>query len=265
MSTPPFGLGFSGGVGVGSAPVTAQDMIQDALEMLMVYAAGEVMSAADAARGLKRLNQMMDSWSNEKLTMFDAIEQSVALVAGKSQYSIGAGGYVSAPRPMWIDNGPGTAYVQDANGNNYRLAVVERDAWNQIGNRSILVTSNIPDTLFYDRQFPLGLLNFYPFPNIGGYTAFWDSWSPLSTFPGLAGVLNLPPGYEMAIVSNLAVALKPYFVKAQLDPLVVKEAMESKANLKRVNSRAQQIAFMDDAIVANAGSSYNIYTDGYSN
>ncbi len=239
---------------------SARDLVQDALEMLMVYAAGEAMSDADAERGLTVLNDMLDSWSNEQLTMYQLIEQSTPLIAGKQTYSIGAGGDVNVTRPLRIETGPGAAYVQDVNGNNYDLAVVARDAWNMIGNRSNLVNSNVPDTLFYDPAFPLGLLNFAPVPNIAGYTAFWDSDLQLTDFASLAGTLSLPPGYALAIKSNLAIDLKPYFLKGQLDPAIIRKAAESKANIKRTNQK-MSIARMDGAIVAQPGGSYNIYSD----
>jgi hypothetical protein len=42
------------------------------------------------------------------------------------------------------------------------MEVVPRDKWNQIGNRSSTITSQIPSVLFYDPQFPLGVINVFP-------------------------------------------------------------------------------------------------------
>lgn len=242
---------------------TALDIITDALRMLGVYAPGETLSDADAEQGLITLNDMMDSWSNESLACIAVLEQHYTLVPGTAAYTIGSGGTINQTRPLKIIKDPGTAYVQDANGNNYPMEVVERDRWNMIGNRS-QVNSNFPTVLFYDPEFPLGILNFFPVPN-SGYTAYWDSLLQLSEFSNLQSTLSLPPGYKMAIQSNLALELKPYFLDpaAQLDPLLVRKASDSKGNIKRTNIR-EVIAVYDTELVSRASPTYNVFRDsGY--
>src|SRR5690349_2150704 len=146
--------------------VQALDIISFALKRMGVYAPGETIADSDAEDCLVILNDMLDSWSNESLACFTILEQSVALVAGKASYTIGSGGDVSGTRPLRLIKTAGSAYIQDTTGQNYPVEVVERDLWNLIGNRSGIVTSQVPDTLFYDPQFPLGLLNFWPTPNL---------------------------------------------------------------------------------------------------
>lgn len=236
---------------------TARDIVQDALEMLGVYAAGETMTDADAERGLTRLNNMMDSWSNESLSCYQILEQSGAMQVGVASYSIGTGGTFNMTRPLRISDAPGSAYLQDTNGNNYPVKVVPRDYWNLIGSR--IVTSNVPDTLFYDPQYPLGIINVFPVPTIN-WTLFWDSFLQLTDFANLSATLSLPPGYELAIKTNLALHLKPYFSVANIDPLVIEQARESKANIKRTNLRPETAKY-DPEIVARAQGSYNIYSD----
>ena len=239
---------------------TAQDIITDSLNILGVYAAGETISDADLEQAFTRLNDMLDSWSNESLTCFAILEQSVALTAFQQSYTIGAGGNINATRPIRINDEPGSAYIQDSNGNNYPVAVVSRPTWNLIGNRSESVTANVPDTLWYDPQYPLGVLNFYPLPNIAGYTAFWDSYLQLTDFSTLTTAVSLPPGYILALKTNLAVHLKPYFAAAQLDPDVREQARESKGNVKRANNRPIEATF-DRELIAKGAGTYNIYLD----
>lgn len=239
---------------------TALDIITDALQKLGVYAPGDTITDADAERGLITLNDMLDSWSNESLTTFATLEQSAPLIVGQSAYTIGTGGNFNMTRPIRIIEGPGAAYIQDPNGNNYSLDVVPRDVWNLIGNRSNTVTANVPNTLFFDSQFPLAIMNFYPFPNSGGYTAFWDSYLQLTDFANLTSVASLPPGYNLALKSNLAVALKMYFRDAQLDPDIKEEARISKGNIKRSNIRMVEAVY-DPELVSHATGTYNVYTD----
>lgn len=242
---------------------TALDLITDALEMLMVYAPGETVSGADSSRMLSILNDMLDQWSNWTLACFAILEQSLVLVPGQQQYTVGPGGFVDGQRPLKILDGPGTAYVQDSNGNNYGVTVVPRDQWNLYGNRSELITSDFPDTLFYDPQFPLGIINLMPVPTIA-YTLFFDSYSQLGNLPLLSTSISLPPGYKRAITTNLAKTAKPYFKTAQIDPLIMLEAAETLGNIKRTNMRPN-VAVMEPELVSKAQISYNPFTDKVGN
>lgn len=240
---------------------TARDIIQDALEMLGVYAAGEIMSDADAQRGLSCLNAMVDSWSNESLTCYANLEQSGTLVPGQQYYTIGPGAAdFNMQRPIAITVGPGAARITDTNGNQYDMEVIQQDRWNLIG--APYTTSDIPDTLFYNPQYPIGILGVFPVPIIG-YTMTWDSRLQISDFASLLTPMSLPPGYYMALTTNLAVFAKPYFASAQIDPLVIAQAMNSKGNVKRSNMK-EIIAGFDPEIVSRAQQTYNIYSDSQS-
>lgn len=238
---------------------TARDLITDALLMLGVYDTASPLTDADAEYGLRKLNQLMDMWSNMSLACYAVLEQSAPLVAGQAAYTIGPGGNFNMVRPLSILTDPGTAYVQDANGNNYPMSVVPRDKWNLYSNRSAIITSNFPNVLFYDPQFPLGVINITPYPNMA-YTMFWDSYAQLSEFATLQTALSLPPGYELAIVSNLAVLLKPAFLDGPIDPIIPVTASESLGTIKRMNTR-ELVAVYDSEIVSRAQVSYNPYTD----
>jgi len=238
---------------------TSYDIINDALGLLGVYQPGDTLSDADAQRGLTTLDDMMDAWSNESLSCYAILEQSTVLVPGKQSYTIGPGGDINTTRPLRLITGPGAAYVQDSNGNNYGMEVVTKMQWNMIGNRSNIVTSNFPDTLYYDPQWPLGILNFNPWPS-AAYTAFWDSYLQLGDYAELTSSINLPPGYALAMKTNLACFLKPYFTDAKLPDDVILQASYSKAAIKRTNMRPI-VAQYDSAIVSRANISFNIYTD----
>lgn len=241
------------------AEATANDLILAALQEIGIYGSSDTMSSADAALGLTVLNDMIDSWSNESLSCFCILEQSAPLVVGQASYTIGTGGNFNMTRPLRILEGPGTAYVQDANGNNYPMEVVPRDKWNLYSNRSSLINSNFPNVLFYDPQFPLGRINILPYPNIA-YTMFWDSYLQLSEFPLLTTAISLPPGYNAAIRHNLAAELWPFFGTGPLDQTVIYLASQAKGNIKRTNIRPEE-ALYDPEIVSHAQVGYNVYTD----
>ena len=238
--------------------VTARFMIQDAFEQIQVYAPGETLLDADAARGFSVLNAMLDSWSNESLMCYTILEQSGTLTPGVSAYTIGAGGTFNITRPLRIIEGPGAAYMLDQNNEKYDLEVLDRARWNMIGQINN-VDTNIPTQLFYDPQYPLGVLNFYPIPNIG-ITAYWDSYLQLSEFSSLSSNLFLPPGYQMAIQDNLALLLAKYYPTAVVTPDLRLSARESKGAIKRTNARPIKATF-DPEIVSKGQGTYNIYND----
>lgn len=240
---------------------TAQDLIQDAFEKINVYAPGETINAADSSRGLSVLNDMLDSWSNESLSCYAITEQTLTYVPGQFAYTIGTSGGANVPltRPIRLIANAGSAYTLDSNQNQYPMDVITREQWNQRGSRN--TNSNFPDVLFYDPQFPLGILNFDPIPNIG-YTAFWDSYLQLSDFAGLTTAVSLPPGYRLAIVDNLGIALSIYYADGKVPPPLVASARESKANVKRSNSRFN-VSGVDPELQARAPGIYNIQNDSY--
>jgi hypothetical protein len=56
--------------------------------------------------------------------------------------------------------------------------------------------------------------------------------------------------------------LKPYFKAAQIDPLVMQNAVNSKATIKRANIR-QNTARYDPELLSRAPGTWNIFTDSY--
>jgi hypothetical protein len=236
---------------------TAKDIIQDSLELLGVYGPGDQMSAADAARSLSVLNDMIDVWSNESLACFAWHTTSFQFQPGVSQYSIGTGGTINDIRPLRVSNDAGSAYLLDVNDNRYPMDVLDQMSWNLRVTASI--NSDLPDTLFYDPQFPLGLINIWPTPNLA-YYCYFSSYLQLGDFASLTSAFNLPPGYKRAIVTNLALSLKPYFTGSQIDPLVIEEARQTKGSVKRNNLRSQRSVY-EPELIARGSATYNIYSD----
>ncbi len=242
---------------------TAQALIQSSLEELGVYAPGQSMNAADAARGLYQFNKFLDYLSNQSLACFCILEQSFTLQVGVTKYTIGTGGMINQIRPLKLIEGPGAAYLTDTNSNNYDVNVVSRDIWNQISNRGTTIVSDIPDTLFYDPQYPLGVINIWPSPTMA-YKVYFDSYQQLGNLANLYANLSFPPGYELAIQTNLAVLIGPFFKTALVSQDIKDQAKESKKIIKRLNTRSNQAQF-DSELNSNSNSLYNIFSDGYGN
>ncbi len=242
-----------------SSTTTALSIIQDAFELLKVYAPGVTIVAADSSRALQRMNDMLDGWSNDEWTCYANLEQSFTLQPGKNSYTIGnlTGADIISTRPLAIAIGEGAAYLLDSNNNRYPVNVIEQDKWNLIG---LLTTqSQLPDTLFYDPQFPLAKINVFPTPS-SALQVFFDSRLQLVDLNSLSSPFSLPPGYRIAVVNNLAVNLWPYYKQGDPTQILIGLALDSLAKVKRTNTKISPSTY-DSAVVSRAQSSYNIYND----
>lgn len=242
---------------------TALSIIKDAFQQGKIYAPGVTLTDADAELGLSVMNEMLDEWSNDSLACFANAEQALPLVIGQQQYTIGTSGgaNIVASRPLEVLKGQGAAYLVDSNTNRYPVNVVEQDQWNSIGR--LTNTSDLPDTLFYNPQFPLGILNVFPVP-LAAFTIFFDSRLQLANLSNLNSVFSLPPGYRAAIKSNLLVRLWPYFKQGDPPAIIIGLATHSLGAIKRTNMKNSPVMY-DSAVVSKAKSSYNIYMDGVGN
>ena len=68
---------------------TAQDLINGALRNINVLAAAETPSASDSADALQVLNDLLESWSIEHLTVYSVVENILQFTPGQYQYTIG--------------------------------------------------------------------------------------------------------------------------------------------------------------------------------
>jgi hypothetical protein len=244
------------------------DIITDSLEKIGVYAPGETIPDADAARGLIILNDLLDMWSNDSTAVYCNTTQNFTMIAGQTSYTIGTTGSpdINAPRPLAILDDPGTVGVIDGSGFNYPVRVIQQEEWNQIAAKNIeFVQSTIPLVIFYDPQYPLGVINIYPAP-AAGYQMYFI-YRYILTDLTLTGQVSLPQGYMRAIKDNLAELMWPYWYTLRTDPLppnIIRDAKRSLDAIKRQN-RKQIIAGIDSILNRGNSSTYNIFTDTYSN
>lgn len=236
---------------------TASDIITSAGRAIGYLGRTQVLTAADANDGLTCFNRMLDSWSLESLMSYVTIQGSFPLVINKQTYTVGTGGDINATRPLDII----TAFLRDVNNIDYGMDVVPRDKWDRIGQKNI--TSQIPDTLFYDSQFPLGVINIFPLPLLA-YTVFYNYTTNQVDPAALTTTISMPLGYERAYVLNLALDMMNFGFPCLLDEKglsnLMMKAAEAKANVKRMNIK-EVIAQYDDSIVSRSYATYNIYTD----
>lgn len=237
---------------------TALDVMTRAGRALGYLGRTQIMSAGDANDGINTFNALLDSWSNESLMSYVILQRSFTLQAMQQTYTIGTGGVINSVRPYEITS----AFVRDSSQLDYGMEIYNRSQWDNIGEKNI--TSQIPQVLFYDSQYPLGIINIFPLPLVN-YTIFFNSTTNQVDMSTMTQVLSLPVGYERAIILNLALEFMSAGFPCLLDDKalarLITNAAEAKGNIKRANIKLV-VADYDQAIVSRSYASYNIYSDG---
>lgn len=180
---------------------------------------------------LSRLNSMMDSWSQERLMIYQLSQTSFALTASQGSYTIGSGGNFNMTRPTRIVD---PCFIRDSDGSDSHLEIINAQAYGRLVDKD--ADGTYPRYLFYDYGYSAtstGTVFFWPEPATG-LSTFINTLQPLQTFSTVSVRLSLPPGYQDAIESNFAIrsALGQFPVTDELRLL----ARQSKAAIKSLNA-----------------------------
>lgn len=233
---------------------TAGDQINRALRLIGVLAEGETPSAATSQDALTALNQMLDSWSTERLSVFATQDQVFTWPSGEITQTLGPTGDFVGVRPVLLD--PAT-YYKAPNGVSYGVKFINQDQYNGIAVKT--ATSTFPQVLFVNETFPDIEMFVYPRPT---QALEWHfiSVQELTQPAGLATDLHFPPGYMRAFAYNLAMEIAPEF-GVEPSPQVQRIAMVSKRDLKRINNPCDVMS-MPYGLVANR-QRFNIYSGNF--
>jgi hypothetical protein len=234
---------------------SAGDQINRALRLLGVLAEGETPSAATSQDALVAMNQMIDSWSTERLAVFCTQDQIFTWPAGQYIRTLGPSGDFIGLRPVMLDD---ATYFRDPGTNvSFGIKFINQQQYNGIAVKT--VTSTYPQVCFVNMGFPNVTLSIYPRPTRDLEWHF-VSVQELAEPASLSTDLFFPPGYMRAFAYNLAMEIAPEF-GVEPSPQVQRIAMTSKRNLKRINN-PDDVMSMPYAIVATR-QRFNIYAGNY--
>lgn len=205
-------------------------VINRAFRMLGVVAQGETASASDTADALTALNAMLDGWRNDKLMVDSLANITVPLVASQASYTIGASGAdVTATSPVRIES----AYVRKSSVD-YDLKQIDDATYQSISDKAS--ESDIPEFFLFNHTNANSTLYLYPVPNEVN-NLYLRVWTPFAAFSAASDTFSMRPGMEEACAYNLAVILHPEYPSLQLNPIIVKKAVDSLASIKRINHK----------------------------
>ncbi|OGP65294.1 MAG: hypothetical protein A3K22_05915 [Deltaproteobacteria bacterium RBG_16_42_7] len=226
----------------------AQGMIERAFRLVGIKSP----TSTKLADGLIVLNMMLGSWSADKLLIYTTQEENFSLTATDGIYTLGSGGDFNTSRPQRIIQ----AFIRDSSGYDYPLAINIIQDYNDL---TLKTTPGRPTGISYFSDYPLATIKLYPVPD-AAYTLYLSSLKPFTSFSTLTTEAVFPPGYEDALVSNLAVKLA-----AEEDIKMIDTVYADAVTLKKILKEntvpiTQEVSF--DAALVSVSRGYNIFTDG---
>ena len=236
------------------ATYTAGDQINRAFRLLGVLAEGETPSSEMSQDGLMALNQMVDSWNTERLSIFSTQDQVFTWPASIISRTLGPTGDFVGNRPILLDD---STYFKAPNGVSYGIKFINQQQYNGIAVKT--VTSTYPQVMWINMSFPDIEMYVYPRPT-QNLEFHFVSVEELNNPATLSTVLHYPPGYLRAFTYNLAMEIAPEF-GVEPSPQVQRIAMTSKRNLKRINN-PDDVMSIPYALVSTR-QRFNVYAGNY--
>lgn len=218
--------------------IVVSDLIKSSMRLIGAIATGETPTADETNDGLLVLNDMLENWSTENLSVWGSSNQTFTTVANQSIYTIGPTGNWVTTRPQEIDD----AYCSFS-GVDFPIKVISQEQYNQINLKTM--GQPIVERLLYVNEFPLGVITLWPVPTqaIPVVLTTKDILSfPVSATDTLTG----PPGFLKALRYCLAVEFAPEF-GIEASTTVIQVAADAKGDYKRSNLPLL-IAGYDDAL-----------------
>lgn len=220
--------------------ITAGTLVKSAMRLGGAIATGETPTADELTDGLAALNDLLETWSTQNLAVYGNAVETFATIAGQAVYTIGPGGNWNTVRPVRIND---NAYCT-FQGVDFPVDRISQDEYNLIA----LKTQQQPivEKLLYVNENPLGRITLWPVPSqIVNITI--DSDRILTAVADTATVMNLPPGYLLAMKHALWILMAPDYGRTVSDE-VAGVAQSSFAAIKRAN-KVKRVARYDSALV----------------
>jgi hypothetical protein len=209
---------------------TARDQINGALRLIGMLAEGESPSAATSQDALNALNQMIDSWNTERLSVFSTQDQIFTWTPGQIHRTLGPTGNFVGNRPILLDDS--TYFKDPTNGISFGIKIINQQQYDGIAVKT--VTSTYPQVMWINMDYPDIDMYVYPVPTKALEWHF-ISVTELDQAADLSTSLTFPPGYLRAFKYNLACEIANEF-GVEPPSNVARIAMTSKRNLKRINN-----------------------------
>lgn len=246
--------------------MTWSDLLTISLKRINVVQAGETPTADDLGDAFAIMNLWIDSLALEGLTIPFLLRSTWTITSTKgtlaNPYTVGTGGDVAVVRPP-LPNDLVIKY-QDTSVSptfEYKLTRMDDAVWQSLPQKNL--TATLPTAAYYNPTYASGFGSLYlwPIPSQANLQGVLYAPSPVAEAGALTDSIVLPAGYKYFMEENLAVKLAATFRDGlPLDPELKQNAKDSKANVKRANSRTPVMAG-DPMYCGGGGGLYDINSD----
>lgn len=183
----------------------AIDIIGASLRLISSATPGEAVNGTEASNALTVLNRLLAAFSMEWGLINQTTIEPFPLLVNQVSYTIGVGGDFNTVRPDIIVNQWLYDTVADIR---YPIDQISDWQYNAITKNDI---GSIPKVIYYDAQFPLGVIYVYPVAGTTNYVLNLESKKPMAQFLTLNDQMNLPGEYYEELVMLLADELAPEY------------------------------------------------------
>lgn len=236
---------------------TIGDTITAALQDLGIYEAGNTPAAEDSALALARVNEWIDGLANENLTIY-TITRTTWTITSAASYAVGSGSTVNVVRPISPQAIHNIGFQDTSVSPTLERLLgpcLTDDAYAAIPQKAL--TSPYPQFFYYNPTLPTGTLIPYPIPTSTTLQGVLYTETALTQFAALSTTFTLPPGYARFFRTNLTLEIAGAF-QATPSPALVQAAQESKAAIKRTNTRRLDMSSDPRAFVTRSPFWYDI-------
>lgn len=238
----PITLAQAQAVSASSTPgsVTVNALLVAALQRLL--SGGDLPAPDDLATALLRLNDLIDAWKIEGLTVF-TLSRILWTITTATSYTVGSTGTIVIDRPTNASE-LRFALLNNSATPGFEIPMVNltEQEYQSLAIKGL--TSTYPQGFYYNPTSPLGTLSPYPVPSGSLLQGVLYAPAPAGEV-GLYDTLTLPQGYRRFYRDTLAVELAPDF---DMEPsqVLLQSAIDAKAMVKRSNVR--MVELQNDAV-----------------
>ncbi len=214
--------------------VPISDLLRSSFRCIGQLRPGFGYSRSELVDALFILNAMLDSWAADDLNAPSTLTATYPLLTVKQSYSVGPGGDFNGPRPTRLITAKYVVMTNPVQPLYLPLEVINDEQF--LGIHLPLTASTIPERLYYNPNYPLGIATLWPVPQNSADQVVLCSEQPIAGgITDETAIFSVPPGYLDAVRYQLAIRLAMEWDKPLKDG-VVALATEAMAKIQRLNA-----------------------------
>ena len=202
--------------GTYSFGMSANDLVNAALRQTGRFGATDTIPSAETTNCLQSLNIIVKAMVKNQKPLWCLQWVAVPMLTGSNPYNMTT--ITGQTRPLRMLN----AYIRDAVGNDVSVAIVSRDDYATLGQKS---ATGVPNQAYYDPQLGAGMLYVYDVPSTSTYTLYVSMQRQIQDF----NLLTDNPDFPQEAFHMLKWALADEIALEYLTPQDIRADISRKA------------------------------------